>query len=1333
MFTYKQMEKIFGVRKQYDFINPKIINSNEFLFPKNSAVLWYHKEYIGNPLFKNIVGPTKVLILDSYFRKLPGKYSKRNIKQSMLNTMAKKMDRDKDFDFVPSVKKLYQTQSNKVIMLDLYRLDTIYKYQKYKASEYDKERNLIETLVDASMEPDRITDRKIFITVPVPRSMPKLNEIKNALKKDGYRSLDIVKNKDMILILEILKMFDEKTKGKSVFSRIKNIESSDIVFVFGYLGKVTMCSIENLFSLSEDNDILTPIKGVSPDKAMKIFITYLMKISLETPRTLEELEKNSKTDVAISNDSKEDDVEDLIEVHNKKVEEELEKDETISIHAETMDEVISKEESFEETAKEYINDKLDDGMVKDSYVKKALPLIEKNNKRLEELKLTKEDIELQMKKLPKQNTVLDEGMLENTVDAFDKQYIKKVYKKQREAILLSFGKSGYLANEIKTEKDTNISDDIEILSTPMLTPNGTTITLNQRIPALDDEGYMKLNTNKYRLRKMKTDVPIKKVKPNEVALTSYYNKMFVKRGEMNKNKQSASILRELKKLKDNNQISMLVLGKATVVKVHLPFLYTTMMSVVKSFIKDKIFFSFNYSKIDELFPKHDKKHGIVVGKDKQNNYYYLRNDGVLLDAKGNDVDDFITFLGIDRRKIKAEYATINMLGERIPLALVLMYYKGITNMFNTLGVKYKEHEANKRVITEHDEYIIRFKDTKYVVKRDWTEVVVGALTVMPELKEGDSKSLNIRSVVRDLMMLIGYKRRTFIELDNLKAMWIDPITEDILKLRKEPTTFVGILYKTAELLKDDYYKPQNDSDGIMVKGYERLNGMLYHIMAKAIRDQTQRQGLVTSKVTVNPYELLGMLSEDGTFVLDTDMNPLNIMKQKEEVTLTGKFGRQKDSIAMNDRVYDPSNFGIISEASKDSADIGITTYLSASPKINNIYGVLKDIDMSEITAANVFSSGVLLMPGSTTDDGKRMLYISIQNAHIIPTKNQRSLPVRTGFESIVPYRMNKEYVTYATEKGKVIKVTDKEVKILYGTKEVSYKLKEWTTKEVGGLAYKHKSVTNLKVGDTVNEYDIIFYDDLFFGRDMFNRKRIVYKVGETALTALEESDETYEDSCAVSKKFSENFTTKVTKVNGKSFSKDIKIKELAELGSKVSHNDIVFSYILTTEDDIGDTVFKKSREKIDDLKTNNVYAEAKGTLFRYEIYYRCELSELSDELQTLVKKTDKVMKELYGYTGKVTNTFSIKGKPLAEDELYIKYYIEKEKTLTIGDKIIVGNQLKNTVGDIYEQLLTEDGRSVDVKISRRSVGARIVNSPEDIATTNLILMEMNKRFAEGNF
>jgi hypothetical protein len=58
----------------------------------------------------------------------------------------------------------------------------------------------------------------------------------------------------------------------------------------------------------------------------------------------------------------------------------------------------------------------------------------------------------------------------------------------------------------------------------------------------------------------------------------------------------------------------------------------------------------------------------------------------------------------------------------------------------------------------------------------------------------------------------------------------------------------------------------------------------------------------------------------------------------------------------------------------------------------------------------------------------------------------------------------------------------------------------------------------------------------------------------------------------------------------------------------------------------------------------------------------------------------------------------------------------------IGDKAILGNQLKFTVGEVYEyDMKTMDNKEIDLVFSNTSIKARIVNSPDLIGTTSTLL------------
>ena len=60
--------------------------------------------------------------------------------------------------------------------------------------------------------------------------------------------------------------------------------------------------------------------------------------------------------------------------------------------------------------------------------------------------------------------------------------------------------------------------------------------------------------------------------------------------------------------------------------------------------------------------------------------------------------------------------------------------------------------------------------------------------------------------------------------------------------------------------------------------------------------------------------------------------------------------------------------GVISEATKDSSDVGINTYTSANPNFDSVHGTTKRVDMKNLKMSSLFSTSALLSVGSDHDD-----------------------------------------------------------------------------------------------------------------------------------------------------------------------------------------------------------------------------------------------------------------------------------------------------------------------------------------------------------------------------
>ena len=70
----------------------------------------------------------------------------------------------------------------------------------------------------------------------------------------------------------------------------------------------------------------------------------------------------------------------------------------------------------------------------------------------------------------------------------------------------------------------------------------------------------------------------------------------------------------------------------------------------------------------------------------------------------------------------------------------------------------------------------------------------------------------------------------------------------------------------------------------------------------------------------------------------------------------------------------------------------------------------------------------------------------------------------------------------------------------------------------------------------------------------------------------------------------------------------------------------------------------------------------------------------------------------------------------------------------IGDKAILGNQMKFTVGDVFfNDVRTKDGTDIDMLFSARSIGNRIVCSPFQIGTTSMLLEKITDNIVDMYF
>lgn len=350
-----------------------------------------------------------------------------------------------------------------------------------------------------------------------------------------------------------------------------------------------------------------------------------------------------------------------------------------------------------------------------------------------------------------------------------------------------------------------------------------------------------------------------------------------------------------------------------------------------------------------------------------------------------------------------------------------------------------------------------------------------------------------------------------------------------------------------------------------------------------------------------------------------------------------------------------------------------------------------------------------------------MNFVQIQNGHVIPINDMRVPALRTGYDAVLPYRMDESYCYMAEEDGVVDSVNpNSNIKIIYKSgKKKTVRLGTWNTKEESNVSYKHTLITNLKKGSKFKEGHTISYDEAFFEPDIFDMNRIVFKTGTCLRVALMETTNTYEDSTTISSKATKKLGTSIVKSKSFVLNIDDNIINMINIGDKVEPNDLLFSIAGSNIVDADGKYDKESLEILQNIKNKSPKAKMRGKIQNIRVYYNCELEDMSKTLKALAIESNK---RLNNFTGKVNSSYSIKGKPLLPNTVEVKVYIEDNVKANMGDKLVASLQLKCTISDVYSHdIKTEDGKDVDMTFSTKSIANRIVASTTLNATTTTVL------------
>lgn len=951
------------------------------------------------------------------------------------------------------------------------------------------------------------------------------------------------------------------------------------------------------------------------------------------------------------------------------------------------------------------------------------------------------------------STIVDKSMLQTPHQAIMRKFNKQLLPKFILQSIIAIQSQGVSVTDIKMREDEDINNHTLSFNVTVKPIRGRASQLHFRIPVIDKDGRFKANGVISRQRMQRADIPYRKVNPFTVALTSYYNKTFVRRSARADNDFDNWLSRQLTSRatdQTNDIITNPKFSELDQSKYVLPRIYTGIGKTFAAFDSGSSHFYFDYEKREAHFmskfgvdcKQFESTGFVMVGVrdgepimiDFAGVFYLMESSTREMEPMGTIVD----LMGLNLTKAPIEAINISISNKDLPLGFVLGYHTGLTNLIEKLGVQYTAHQRGTRIQVSPDEFTLAFADEILVFPRsDYkAQLVLGGLKrYHHQLRQFTRHDFDRKDVYYRVLEANSLSARYLRIVDALFTAWVDPITLKILQEMGLPETFEELLYKAVGDLTNDWSPAEVDGAYMRYRGYERMAGQIYTQLSTAVRKYNAREGSADQQIMLDQHEVWRKITQDPTVAQVEDSNPIANIREQEAMTYRGDGGRGTVSMVARTRIFGEADVGVLSESTVDSGAVGVIAYLSPDANINSMFGTTRPFDKDTDGPATMLSTSSLLGVASTNDDAKRVNFISIQQQQGMYADGYDVTPIRTGYEQIVAQRNSSIFATTAEDDGEVIEVGNHGITVKYASGEFESAPLGTVHGTAAGVNYPHDLSTDLKKGDKFKRGDTISYNKKYFKNDHFTPGQVNWKAGVISLVAFSDNLDTLEDGSSVSTSLAQKLNTQTTDIKNITVRFDQSVKNLVKVGDHLDLNSIL-CYIEDPETAENTLFDEASIETLKLLSAAAPTAKVVGTVSKVDCLYHGELEDMSDNLREIAEAADKVRENIAKelgkpvFTGEVDSSFRIKGQVMEPDSMVIRIYIDHDIPFGVGDKAVLGNQMKTVVSRVlHGRNELEDGTPIDLIFGNTSVEERMVMSPKIIAPASLLLSVLSKRVA----
>lgn len=596
--------------------------------------------------------------------------------------------------------------------------------------------------------------------------------------------------------------------------------------------------------------------------------------------------------------------------------------------------------------------------------------------------------------------IVDKSMLKSSVATFEHDYMKKLFVRDMVMNLASFNKQGMFLKEVTT---TDISDSLNQLMEYKAVyedTNKKTHVIRFKLPKVDERGYCYVNGTLSVLKKQRVPLPICKINPTTVTLTSNYNKYLVTRNVTVAHSYINYIESLLKKGDTPEHKVVVNLNTKVWTDVTLPYEYTSLAKKylsIKLDLKEPVEFYFNLEgrydwmrDVVGLLPEDlevvksiekDSKCIAVAGVGKRqigfldvNNVFTVINLDDHTTSESTTIIDFLcNQLGVAPTPL-SEWTDFKLLDTTVPVIFALCYRYGLSGMLEYTKTSYRVLQSGERSYRNWSDVVVRFADKTLIIPRSplVNSMLFAGLNFF-QLNKINMEEMDSKDIYYDLLQSKKRSIHFLKGIDNFFDLFVDPISREVLEQMKEPTDARDLLIRATQLLTTEDHKPQASSTNFRFRSYERMNSAVYKILSRSFANYRSKSVGATHKWSIADYEIQQLIMQDQLKENVDLINPINDIKYQEEFSHAGFGGGRKglDSFTVPDRQYPQDGVGIISEATVDSAKTAFAASTSMDPTIVNMRGMTLTAEPQDLSPTQILSISSLIMPGVTQDDSKR--------------------------------------------------------------------------------------------------------------------------------------------------------------------------------------------------------------------------------------------------------------------------------------------------------------------------------------------------------------------------